>query len=105
MSADRGRREGGGTGRGGGVEPTRSSATHSGLHFGPSGAPKRAAWRPFWFPGMLSQRRGCRLVENKLKFSAQPVHYRPLHGQSRPWIRPSPKVFATHTGTVASWGP
>src|ERR1700694_3871588 len=34
-------------------------------------SPGRAAWRPFWFLGMYSQRRRCRLVGDKLKFSAQ----------------------------------
>jgi len=28
-------------------------------------SPGRAAWRPFWFPGMYSQRRRCRLLLNR----------------------------------------
>src|SRR5258708_35877415 len=67
-------------------------------------SPGRAAWRPFWFLGMYSQRRRCRLVGDKLKFSAQSVHYLllPLDGQSRPCTRPRPKAIASHDGTASA---
>src|ERR1700730_1341912 len=51
--------------------------------------------------GVYSQRRRCRLVGDKLKFSAQWC-IDPAHGQDTPCTRPRPKASLNHNGTVAS---
>ena len=53
--------------------------------------------RDLWLSSRISLR-SCGLL------AARSVHYRfrPLHGQSRPCIRPRPNSFASHNGTVAS---
>src|SRR3979411_2156840 len=37
-------------------------------------SPGRAAWRPFWFLGLYSQRRSCRLVGIRGNFPANRSH-------------------------------